>query len=409
MMKRTKTSLLVSLLFSAVALAQIGDYNTKSEIMGITEQWHSFELPPSVFTKVSDNLADIRIYGITPKDTIEAPYLLRIEREKHIQKEIDFELVNTTNKQQDHYYTFEVPTKETLNGILLNFKNENFDWKVILEGSQEQSNWFTILEDARILAIKNEQTDYRFTQLNFPNAKYRYYRISFHSELTPSFKGANIYLDDRIEAKYNTIHIANLESSQDKDKKQTILQIVLDQRAPISFLSLDIANDFDYYRSFLLQYAHDSVATEKGWKYNYRTLTRGTLNSVEKNEFTFNSVLAKRLRVIIEDHDNQPLNIKNATAKGYVHQIIARFTGKAEYFLVYGNKNAHLPNYDLAHTSKNIPSSLTQVNLGEAIPIPKKQEDKIAPLFENKFWLWAVMGVIILVLGGFTLKMMTKK
>ncbi|PIF00208.1 MAG: hypothetical protein CR994_07015 [Maribacter sp.] len=409
MMKRTKAFLLASLLFSVVAFAQMGDYDTKRKILGISEQWHSLELPPSVLAKVSDNLADIRIYGINPKDTVESPYLLRIEKEKHQLKEIGFELINITSKKQNHYYTFEVPAKEALNEIILDFKNRNFDWKVKLEGSQEQSDWYTILKDARILSIKNGQTDYRFTHLNFPNAKYRYYRISFKSEILPELKSANIHLNEHIGAKYNTVKVAHLDISQDKDKKQSILQITLDQRAPISFISLDIANTFDYYRSFELQYAHDSIATEKGWKYNYRTLTQGTLNSIEKNEFKFNSVLAKKLRLVIEDHDNQPLNIKNVVAKGYTHRITARFNDKRDYFLVYGNNNARVPNYDLVYTSKNIPSSLTPVNLGKTVQIPKKRKDKVAPLFENEYWLWAVMGVVILVLGGFTLKMMTKK
>ena len=406
---RTRVNLLILFFFSTITWAQIADYNVKREILGVSEQWHSLEMPTSVFENCKDDLADFRIYGITPTDTLEIPYLLRIAKEERTHKEIDFNLINVSSRQNVHYFTFEVPTHETLNDIELDFKNENFDWNIRLEGSQDQMNWFTILNDHRILSIKNSQTDYRYTHLNFPNAKYRYYRISFRSETQPELKSSKVYLDENTPAQYNMANITKLEKSHQKDKKQTVLEITLEGRTPISYLSLDIPNEFDYYRSFRLQYAQDSVSTEKGWKYNYRSLYQGTLNSIEKNEFKFTSVLANKLKLIIEDHDNQPLEIKKVKVKGYIHELVARFQNKGDYFLVYGNPNAYVPKYDIAHSANAIPNSLTKVELGKELQIPKKPKDLKAPLFENKLWLWGVMGIIIVVLGGFTLKMMTKK
>lgn len=405
----TRLNLITLLLFSTIALAQIGEYNAKREILGVSGPWHSLELPPSVFKNSKDDLADIRIYKIAPTDTLEIPYLLRIAKEEEIQKEIAFKLINVSNQQDAHYFTFEVPTQEILNNVELDFKNENFDWNVRLEGSQDQLKWFTILKDHRILSIKNSQTDYRYTHLNFPNAKYRYFRISIRSETLPELKAAKIYLVENTPAHYNIANVAKLENVHQKDKKQTVLEIELEGRLPISYLGLDIPNRFDYYRSFRLQYVHDSVSTEKGWRYNYRTLYQGTLNSIEKNEFKFNTVLAKKLKLIIEDQDNQPLEIKNVKVKGYIHELVARFPDKGGYFLVYGNPNAYVPKYDIAHSANTIPNSLTKVELGKELQIPKKPKELKAPLFENKMWLWGLMGIIVVVLGGFTLKMMSKK
>ncbi|MGB5434900.1 MAG: DUF3999 family protein, partial [Maribacter sp.] len=264
---RTRFNLIALLLFSTITLAQIGDYNAKRKILGVTEPWHSLEMPPSVFNDLKENLADIRIYGITATDTLEVPYLMRIAKEERTQKEIAFKLINTSNRQDTHYFTFEVPTQEILNEVELDFKNENFDWKVTLEGSQNQLQWFSILEGHRMLAIKNSQTDYRYTHLNFPNAKYRYYRLSFRSETLPELQTAKIYLDENTPAQYTMANIAKLENLRLKDKKQTVLDIALEGRVPISFLSLDIQNTVDYYRSFRLQYVQDSVSTEKGWRY----------------------------------------------------------------------------------------------------------------------------------------------
>ena len=402
-------NLIVLLFFSAFAFAQLQDYSVKREIKGVSQQWHELELPPSVFEKVGSNLADIRIYNITPADTIETPYLLKIATEEHILKEIEFKLINVSSIKNQHFFTLEVPTNETLNEIILDFKNENFDWNIKLEASQNQSNWYTLLDKHRILSIKNNKTDYRFTHLNFKNAKYRYYRISFQSETKPELKSAKIYLDDSIDAQLNDVNISKLDISNQKESKQTILTLDLSQRSPISFVGIEVSNEFDYYRPLKIQYALDSANTEKGWKYNYITLFQGTLNSIEDNDFTFNSALAKKLKIIIENDDNQPLEIKDVFIKGYVHKLIGRFSTKGNYYLVYGNDHANLPKYDITHTTSNIPSSLSPLTLGKEQLIPKKQSNNVSPLFENKMWLWAVIGIIIVVLGAFTLKMMAKK
>jgi len=47
--------------------------------------------------------------------------------------------------------------------------------------------------------------------------------------------------------------------------------------------------------------------------------------------------------------------------------------------------------------------------LGVEKIIDQKDKKVITPLFENKIWLWIVMGIIIILLGGFTLSMMKKK
>lgn len=113
--------------------------------------------------------------------------------------------------------------------------------------------------------------------------------------------------------------------------------------------------------------------------------------------------------MIVQNQDNQPLQIESAEAKGYVHELIARFTKPATYYLVYGKANSRQPQYDISQATTTIPNELSSLTLGAMQEIPKKQLPTVAPLFENKLWLWVVMGIIILVLGGFTLKMMQKK
>ena len=115
------------------------------------------------------------------------------------------------------------------------------------------------------------------------------------------------------------------------------------------------------------------------------------------------------MRIEIENFDNRPLKIEGVTVKGYEHQLIARFTEPAKYYLVYGNPKANKPNYDISNFTENIPNTISALNLSKEKTIDKKEVSKRSPLFENKLWLWGIMGLIICLLGWFTIKMISKK
>lgn len=406
---KTRFNTLIFLFICALSFAQLDTYDRKMELSGITDQWHSLIIPKEVYAITSNNLSDIRIYGVTSNDTLEAPYILNVASDKKLLKKIDFKLINSSNKKDNYFFTFEIPKIESINEILLDFKNENFDWKVVLEASQDQKEWFTILEDYRILSIKNKQTDYKFTQLNISSSKYKYYRISIQSDIKPELNKATISFEEKVKLTYKDYSNFEIESSEGDKHNVTDIQIDLDQRYPVSMLKLNVADTFDYYRPIKIQYATDSVKSEKGWRFNYQTLFNGTLNSIEENEFKFTSTLAKKLNITIQNHDNQPLEILGVEVKGLEHQLIARFTKDANYYLAYGKENDRNPNYDITRSLTKIPKSMTTLSLGSEQAIPNKLAKTKNPLFENKLWLWSIMGVIILVLGAFTLKMMSKK
>ncbi len=407
MRKKIKLGTLLLMLSYAISNAQLNSYDQKIELTGITDQWHTVPLPNSVFSDIKNNLADIRIYGITETDTLEAPYVLRVSDAKGKLSKVDFKLINTSSNQNGFYFTYEVPTAISINEIQLDIQNENFDWNVMLEGSQNQQEWFTLLDNDRILSIKNNQTDYSFTHLNFPNAKYRYYRLLVKSNVQPELQSTTLYLDSIVPATYQNYPITDFEVTQAANN--TILSVDLESRLPISYLKLEVSDKIDYYRPVEIQYISDSVKTEKGWRYSYRTLTKGTVSSLEKNEFKFNGGLAKKLRIVVQNYDNRPLSFSKPIVKGYSYELIARFDKPADYYLVYGKSDARAPIYDISQNGFKLSENAGEVKLGKQEKIIKNYPPIPSPLFENKWWLWGIMGIIMLVLGVFTLNMMRQK
>lgn len=398
------------LFICSFSFGQINKYGYKRELMEIKDQWHKVILPNEIFGKVMPDLSDIRIYGIAKtNDTIESPYILRFAEDKISQKDVSFNLINQSKNDNGYYFTFEIPTKDAINQLKLDFGQQNFDWRLALEGSQNQQEWFTIVENYRILSIRNEFTDFQFTKLAFPNSKYRYFRLHINSSVKPDFIAAKISLIDIIDGDFRSYNFSSIKTGNDKQNKQAIINLNLKSAVPVCYLKIFVKDTFDYYRPITIKYLTDSVNTQQGWKYSYSTLTSGTLNSIEGNIFLFSSTILKNLKVVIENQDNKPLQIDSLVVKGYVYELLGRFTEPATYYLTYGNILASKPQYDIERFTDKIPTTLKILKLGDEQSIGKNAKPKTEPLFQNKIWLWSIMALIIILLGWFSIGMIKKK
>lgn len=388
--------------------AQPDHFRYLRPIDGITDEWHKIGLPDELFENLRADFRDIRIIGVTDVgDTIEAPYILKVLKDKSIEKEVQFKQINNSKKSGAYFYTFEIPENETINEIVLDFGNKNFDWKVKLEGSHDQGEWFDLLEDYRLVAIENSQTHYSFTTLILPPTSYRFLRLKINSNTVPRLRGASIHHHEMVKGKRRLYHEKALKTHEDSNK--TILDISLERTVPVSAIKMEMAVNYDYYRPITIQYLSDSFETEKGWKYRYTTLKQATLSSFENNEFNFAGSTLKQLRIIIENHDNEPLEIEDCQLWDYERVLIARFTEKANYFMYYSSSKARKPIYDLNYFTDQIPEQLSAVSLGDEQEVMLDATHVKKPLFENKVWLWAVMLAIIALLAYFSMQMMKKR
>lgn len=392
------------------AFAQLNEYGYKRELKGISTQWHTIQLPDDIFRHLNENFSDIRIYGLTPEqDTVEAPYLLRIAADKIDNRTVQFKTINQSSNENGYYFTFEIPTVESVNQLQLDLKQENFDWRIKLEGSQNQQDWFTVLNDYRILSIKNESTNFKFTSLNFPDIKFRFLRLSVNSSVKPELLSSSITSQQTIPGNSRSYKVREFAATEKKDTRQTLIDLELEYPVPVSSLEIKINDTVDYYRPITIQYLSDSVKTEQGWIFNYQSLLSGILNSFEKQQWELESRLVRKLRVVIDNQDNQALSVGEVVLKGYVHELLARFTIPGTYALYYGNKKASRPAYDLNHFTDKVPVEAQLLDMGPELITQVKDSSEVEPLFANKLWLWIVMGTIIVLLGVFTFNMITKK
>src|SRR5690606_26064258 len=146
---------------------------------------------------------------------------------------------------------------------------------------------------------------------------------------------------------------------------------------------------------------------------NYALFATATISSVEKTAFSKNNhtpVLARNFRITIQNQDNPALQIKDIEVNYLADRLIFQAEKEKEYYLFYGNSNSRKPLYDIERFKENIIALQTfdEAALGNEIVLDNSQKQAL-PLFQNKLWLWAVMLIVILILGFFSYKMISKK
>lgn len=397
---------LVFILLPLYLQAQWGPYHYERQLGTVESGWHAIELPDDIFHNLKFNYADLRIMGIQANgDTIEAPYLLQLPEERPAVEKMAFSLLNQSRQNGSFFATLESATSPRINRIQLKIDNPNFDWRVNLEGSNDQKQWFELIKDYRILAIDDQAGRYAFTTLHFPEAQYQYYRISILTEEEVKLSAATSSRQSQQEVIYRTYPVLQRDIRENSKEKRTEVTLDLQWPVPVSFLSLGAQETFDYYRPIEIQLLQDSTKTEQGWQYRYETVHTDVLSSLEERKFTFPPTRSNRLKLLVDNYDNAPLHLDSFDIKGQTPVLKVRVAEAAEYHLLYGWADARPPHYDLGNFQDKIPEEIAAIKLGPEIRLQAEETDP-EPLLVSRVWLWGVLILVIAVLGWFSIRML---
>lgn len=406
-MKSKCLLLFFGMLLSLSSVAQTRDFGFRRKIPALDgDGWYSLPLPEQMFKNINREFSDLRIYRINGKDTLESPYFVKINQPQELEESVNLTAVNQSKKGNLQYFTFVLPKGTEVNYLNLEFNETNFDGFVKMDGSNDQREWFEIEKHQRIISIENENVNFTSSALHFNLQTFSYLRIQVEADKLLSLKEASF---KKKTVKAGRLNIINLrwKETDDKKLKQAIVDIDLREYQPVVKLIIGTDESNDFYRPFRLERLADSSKTQKGWEFFYETVAQGVLTSVNSNSFSFNYVMAKKLRLTIDQGDNSFLKINNIKLFSPAVDVIARLE-PGSHFLYYGNAGLGAPSYDLIHFKDKLPAQFTPLHLEreERLTAP---EEVVSPFIRNKAWLWALMVVIIGVLGFFTVKMIKGK
>lgn len=396
--------LMIATTWYPICFSQVKDFHFRRRISTPTSAgWYSIVLGNDLFKDLNNDISDLRIYQFTAKDTVESPYVLNVRQQQIMEEVFHPVAFNQARKGREQFFTLELPKNTEINFVELSFNETNFDGTATVEGSNDQKEWFEIARNQRIISIANQHLNFYSATIHFSIQRFRYIRVRVNADKELTLQKTTLKrktVKHAIENKPRLLWRADV----DKKAKQTIVKIELNKYQPVVALEVEVSDKADYYRPFRLEKITDSTSTPKGWQYFYSTIVRGYITSLDSNRFVFTYAPAKKMRLVIDNADNVPLNITSVSLSSPLVQLIARMT-EGEHFLYYGNGGARTPDYDLANFQSKIPSMAGALMLGEEEKLIRGEAPPSA-LIQNKIWLWILIGTVIAVLGYFTVRMM---
>lgn len=368
--------------------AQSNGFRYSREISPARTSCNRLTLPNDIYGKIASDFSDLRIYKLEENgDSTEIPYVLHLDEPEITTVESEFKLNNESSTNDGHFYTFRLEEPIPVNEIRLAFKDENFDWKIVLEGSFDQDEWFKILKDYQIFSIKNQYSDYKFTDLRFKESSYRFYRLHIFTNTKPQLTSAKI-LHEKIVAgeirryEVNDLSIAKKPTDKNTSDKSSV-KFRLPELVPVSMIKVFVHDTIEYYRPIAIRTITDTVKNAATPIYNYSTLFSGTISSLEPQDFFFPTTPVNNIEILISDFDNESLTIDSVQVAGYVYQLIGRFKGEGKYILAYGNGSMRIPKYDIEKFSTHLSKELDSVTCGTETKYADQSSEKTESYFSK--------------------------
>lgn len=393
-------------------------------------------LQPDVTSKLSMNFPDVRIYD---QDNIETPYLIyKDEATQGVDRFVTYEV---SEKHYSHGCCSRITVKNSLGNpidhIVLEVNNAKAQRGMTLTGSYDGVNFFALVDHFSVSSFdtyhKGERKTTSLLRFDFPLTDYKYYRFNFddwtwwwHDYNQPIFIVRAGYLEPTfIPEECLELPKVLITQTDSAKKKQSYVRISFPDSQYVDHLRFSIVarnKSGDYYRAATLYEIVET--TEHGIKKeSERYLSSTILSSLNTNEMNLGRRRVKNLVLRINNDDNQPLIIDTVRAFQVKHYLVADLESNKRYFIRFGNDSIPAPVYDLGYFKDKIPASPEVIQSGIRKDISAKQISVVSPgakkeaaaetpaklgdsIFKDKRIIWGAIGIVILLLGFMTMKML---
>src|SRR5579871_682028 len=378
---------------------------------GAAGRTFAFLLTPSVFDAAPPDLLDLRLYDSRGH---EIPYALRVQRAENRQIDLPargpFNQVAGTDRSKE--LTLELEGEgNTLehNEVEIATDGKDFRRRVLLEGSDTgtSQSWRSLLEKAYVVEYDVAPRPIVLRTLHYPVSRYRYVRVHVFPDASnpgDTFKILKVTVRRTVQVpgRYLTLpaQLGPREAVRGDGGPASAWPIDFGGMTTLcERLSFDIA-DAQFVRPYRLEMANPDEIHQVIARGDWRRQPGGEVKPIE---IEFPETRARRLRLVITDFANPPLNLIGVRYAAAARAII--FAGSDEWVwplrLYYGNPQALAPEYDFA---KNLPLTVTpppvEFQLGSRTPNPSYQPPP-KPLTER--WpalVYVVLGAASAVLLG---------
>jgi hypothetical protein len=403
-------------------------YQAEVTVEDSADQYCTLILTPDIYNAARVDLGDLRLVGT---DGEQIPYVLAKPKDITERQEYRPGVINrSTGADKAAMITLDFGKQVIKNSIEVETGGNNFRRAVKVEGSNDNIEFFTLVEYAYVFAVS---FDRRFEQIDLPPNDYRYLRIT----VLPMATEDKVPVVDEVRAfkigesfsERQTLEMTPIEHSEDEKNNSSIyIYDLAFCRLPVSEIELDIADD-SFYRYVTIagrdaekrKVKIDSEDNRQRFRevdVSWERMINGTIYRYiaadgQKRESLILRIpsgarVYRYIRITISNYDDKPVIVNSASANMIAHKIIFEKKDNAAPILYVGSESVRAPQYDLARRLSNplqVEASVAKLSGITSNPLFGQAEEKPAAWTErHKVLLLIVMVIVALVLGGFIFK-----
>ncbi len=387
-------------------------YEKKIELEGVF--YPSYVLLPfdrQIFENAKPNLSDIRVIA----NGSEIPYKLLVEKEYYLRESHRTKILNLSFVPGEYqFFIADLGEAGILhNQIKILTTSINFRREVIIEGSNDQENWFVLNDKGRIYDYSPPEFEFKQqdTTLNYPESTYRYLKVKIISRGEEPLKiiGAEVYRQVAKVARKINYPLKIIERGINEGLRTSFITLDLGSIGlPSNSLKISTP-DVNFSREVALEGSNDN----QNWqvvKYRDVIFSFSTAKFTgSKLEIDYPESNFRYLKLTIFNKDDKPINIIDISVSGILRRILFKYEPLKNYKLYYGNPDAHYPEYDIEALFPYLEiKDLPEAFLGAQIKNPLFEEilPPPPPFTERYPWLLpTILTIVVIILLWLIIKL----
>lgn len=392
---------------------------------------YKLDITPQVYDVAKSDLSDIRIIDA---NGAQVPYIIARPHDITSSREFSPNIINrSTNSQNDSLVTLDFGSQMMKNSIKIITDGSNFRRAVKIEGSNDNINFLTVVNQAFVFAVQDKKWS-RFSDVDLPANDYRYLRITvspMHDEQnSPRIEDVRVFISENKPAPRTTVAVANINHIENEKENVSVYEYDLGfKNLPLSEIQLSI-DDKSFYRQITVEgrnvlkrrikiASEDNRERFEDVNESWNNVTGGTIYryvsadgrehqnaklSISSGDGTY-----RYLRLTIRNYDDKSLKLLSAWTEMIPHRIIFTVEDNVKPLSLYiGFESASRPQYDIVHKLSNPLEVSALPAIAEMItenPLFGKSDPKPVPWTEkHKTPLLIVLITAVLLVGLYMLK-----
>jgi hypothetical protein len=402
-------------------------YRTSVSVEQGAAPYARLSLTPDVYDAARLDLGDIRLVGA---DGDQIPYILARPKDQTRKLRYQPKLINrSTNSRGAAMVTLDFGRLTVKNSIEVQTRGSNFRRAVKVEGSNDNIEFFTVVERAYVFAVNRNR---RFEQIDLPANDYRYLRITVEPMTTQenevAIRQVRAFKLEKTDAERHSVQMTLTRHREDPNNRLSIYEYDLRYRhLPVNEIHLRVADE-SFYRYVTVEGrdattrkvkipSEDNRPRYKQVEVRWQRIVSDAIYRYAAPDGQQRERLMLRLpterahrylRIAIKNYDDIPLVVSSASAKMIPHQIVFPIKQETDAKFYVGASSLAPPVYDLRHRlGRPMQVEARKATIADIAHNPlfaQAPAERLPWSERHKVLLLIILAAAAIVLGGFILQ-----